>query len=142
MQEYWEKSNDLKRAFNSCCVFEKYLLCIRGVLGLYHVGFGLLVNHGDSTTIVTNRIPFTSQVIEYTEETPIGIHEHSSHNCPKSARCESPPDMNPKSHSVIAQGVEWDNNYMTFGFLEICPLFIIPVHSNNLSTIVGKSNVP
>lgn len=36
-----------------------------------YVGFDLLVNHGDSTTIVTNRIPYTSQVIEYTENTPV-----------------------------------------------------------------------
>lgn len=35
-----------------------------------YVGFDLLVNHGDSTTIVTNRVPYTSQVIEYTENTP------------------------------------------------------------------------
>lgn len=35
-----------------------------------YVGFDLLINHGDSTTIVTNRIPYTSQVIEYTENTP------------------------------------------------------------------------
>lgn len=34
------------------------------------VGFDLLVNHDDSKTIVTNRIPYTSQVIEYTENTP------------------------------------------------------------------------
>mgnify|MGYP002599181840 FL=1 len=36
-----------------------------------YVGFDLLVNHGDSTTIVTNRVPYTSQVIEYTEHTPV-----------------------------------------------------------------------
>lgn len=36
-----------------------------------YVGFDLLVNHSDSTTIVNNRIPFTSQVIEYTENTPV-----------------------------------------------------------------------
>ena len=35
-----------------------------------YVGFDLLTNHGDSTTIVTNRIPYTAQVIEYTEKTP------------------------------------------------------------------------
>lgn len=35
-----------------------------------YVGFDLLINHGDSTTIVTNRVPYTSQVIEYTENTP------------------------------------------------------------------------
>lgn len=35
-----------------------------------YVGFDLLVNHGDSTTVVTKRIPYTSQVIEYTEKTP------------------------------------------------------------------------
>lgn len=35
-----------------------------------YVGFDLLVNHDDSTTIVTNRVPYTSQVIEYTENTP------------------------------------------------------------------------
>lgn len=35
-----------------------------------YVGFDLLVSHGDSTTIVTNRVPYTSQVIEYTENTP------------------------------------------------------------------------
>ena len=35
-----------------------------------YVGFDLLVNHGDSTMIVTNRVPYTSQVIEYTEQTP------------------------------------------------------------------------
>ncbi len=35
-----------------------------------YIGFDLLFNHGNSTTIVTNRIPYTSQVIEYTEITP------------------------------------------------------------------------
>lgn len=35
-----------------------------------YVGFDLLVNHSDSTMIVTNRVPYTSQVIEYTEHTP------------------------------------------------------------------------
>ena len=29
----------------------------------------------------------------------------------------APPDMNPKSHSAIAQGVEWDNIHMTFGIV-------------------------
>ncbi|MGN0049458.1 MAG: GLPGLI family protein [Bacteroides sp.] len=41
-----------------------------------YVGFDLLVNHGDSKTIVTNRIPYTSQVIEYTENTPIQAWEY------------------------------------------------------------------
>lgn len=41
-----------------------------------YVGFDLLINHGDSTTIVTNRIPYTSQVIEYTENTPIQSWEY------------------------------------------------------------------
>lgn len=36
-----------------------------------YVGFDLLINHGDSMTIVTNRIPYTSQVIEYSEKTPV-----------------------------------------------------------------------
>lgn len=36
-----------------------------------YVGFDLLSNHSDSTTVVTNRVPYTSQVIEYTENTPI-----------------------------------------------------------------------
>ncbi len=36
-----------------------------------YVGFDLLVNHDDSTTIVTNRVPYTTQVIEYTENTPV-----------------------------------------------------------------------
>lgn len=35
-----------------------------------YVGFDLLIDHGDSTTIVTNRVPYTSQVIEYEENTP------------------------------------------------------------------------
>lgn len=36
-----------------------------------YVGFDLLVNNGDSTTTVTNRVPYTSQVIEYSEKTPV-----------------------------------------------------------------------
>ena len=32
-----------------------------------YIGFDILLNHGDSTMTVTNRIPYTSQVIEYTE---------------------------------------------------------------------------
>lgn len=38
-----------------------------------YVGFDLLVNHADSTTIVTHRVPYTSQVIEYTENTPAPV---------------------------------------------------------------------
>lgn len=36
-----------------------------------YVGFDILVNHNDSTTVVTNRIPYTTQVIEYTETSPV-----------------------------------------------------------------------
>lgn len=36
-----------------------------------YVGFDLLISHGDSTTAVTNRIPYTTQVIEYKEHTPL-----------------------------------------------------------------------
>lgn len=35
------------------------------------IGFDILLNHGDTTMTVTNRIPYTSQVIEYTEKTPL-----------------------------------------------------------------------
>lgn len=34
------------------------------------VGFDLLFSHPDSRLTVTNRLPYTSQVIEYTEDTP------------------------------------------------------------------------
>lgn len=35
-----------------------------------YAGFDILINHVDSTTIVTNRVPYTSQVIEYSDNTP------------------------------------------------------------------------
>lgn len=35
-----------------------------------YIGFDILANHSDSTLNVTNRIPFTSQVIEYSEKIP------------------------------------------------------------------------
>lgn len=35
------------------------------------IGFDLLFNHGDSRLTVTNRLPYTSQVVEYTENTPV-----------------------------------------------------------------------
>jgi GLPGLI family protein len=34
-----------------------------------YIGFDLLFNHADTTTTVTNRLPYTSQVVEYCEKT-------------------------------------------------------------------------
>ena len=36
-----------------------------------YIGFDVLINHSDSLTTVTNRLPYTSQVIEYSESTDI-----------------------------------------------------------------------
>lgn len=36
-----------------------------------YIGFDVLINHSDSPTTVTNRLPYTSQVIEYSESTDI-----------------------------------------------------------------------
>lgn len=35
-----------------------------------YIGFDILSNHKDKTSTVTNRIPYTTQVIEYSESTP------------------------------------------------------------------------
>ena len=43
-----------------------------------YIGFDILLNHVDSTMIVTNRIPYTSQVIEYTENTPLPEWKYNS----------------------------------------------------------------
>lgn len=45
-----------------------------------YVGFDLLINHSDSTTIVNNRVPYTFQVIEYTEITSIPVWSYISND--------------------------------------------------------------